>query len=139
MDLTDALAWAAERKHGVLITIRRDGRPQSSDVSYAFDAGTFLISVTEKRAKTANMRRDNRVVLHVTEPRSWSYASFDGTVQLTPPTAVAGDATSDRLVDYYKAAAGQAHPDWDEYRQAMADERRLVVSFTPTSVVGQVN
>jgi hypothetical protein len=33
MELDQALAWAAERTQGVLITIRRDGRPQSSDIS----------------------------------------------------------------------------------------------------------
>lgn len=139
MELDAALSWAAEQKNAVLITIRRDGRPQSSDVSYLVEDGEFKISVTADRAKTANMRRDPRVVLHITDPGSWSYVSFDGSVQLTAPAADASDATSDALVDYYEKVAGAPHPDWDEYRAAMVAEQRLIVSLRPSSVVGQIN
>jgi len=138
MDLDTALAWAADRTDAVLITIRRDGRPQSSDISYALDDGVFTISVTADRAKTANMRRDPRVVLHLTDRSLWSYLSFDGTVEVSPVTTEPGDATSDALVAYYERVAGKPHDDWDEYRAAMVAEQRLVVRFTPTSVVGQV-
>ncbi|MBT8492005.1 MAG: PPOX class F420-dependent oxidoreductase, partial [Deltaproteobacteria bacterium] len=132
MELDTALAWAGQRKNAVLITIRKDGRPQSSDISYTVDGDAFVISVTTSRAKTRNMKRDPRVVLHLTDPGSWSYLSFDGTVELMPPTTATDDATADALVEYYEAVAGQAHPDWAEYRQAMVDEGRLVVRFTPT-------
>lgn len=139
MDLDTALAWAATRSDAVLITLRRDGRPQSSDISYHLADGVFSISVTDDRAKTANMRRDPRVVLHLTDRPSWSYLSFDGTVQLTPPAAAPDDATSDALATYYEAVAGKPHPDWDEYRRAMVDEGRLLARLTPTAVVGQIN
>lgn len=139
MDLTEALAWAGGRKNAVLITIRRDGRAQSSDVGYALDGDKFVISVTDDRAKTANMRRDPRVVVHLSDPPSWSYVSFDGTVELSPVTAEPGDATSDALCAYYEQVTGGPHDDWDEYRAAMVVERRLVVRFTPASVVGQVH
>jgi PPOX class probable F420-dependent enzyme len=139
MDLSPALAWAADRKNAVLITIRSDGRPQSSDISYTSADGVFRISVTDDRAKTANMRRDPRVVLHITEPASWSYLSFDGTVELSPVTKAIDDPTANALVAYYEAVAGQAHPDWADYRQAMVEEGRLIVTFRPTSVVGQIH
>lgn len=138
MNMTEAVGWAAQRQHGALITIRRDGRPQSSDITYGLDDGTFVISITEDRAKTRNMRRDPRVVLHLSDPSSWTYLSFDGTVDLLPATTMPGDATSDALVAYYQTVAGD-HPDWDEYRQAMVAQNRLVARFTPTSVVGQIN
>ena len=139
MELSAAIGWAADRRHGVLITLRSDGRPQSSDIIYAVDGSNFEISVTDDRAKTANMRRDPRVVLHVSDPDSWSYVSFDGSVELSEPTTSPGDATSDLMVGYYEAVSGGPHPDWAEYRQAMVDERRLLVTFTPTSVVGQIH
>jgi PPOX class probable F420-dependent enzyme len=138
LTLEAAMDWAAQRSHGVLITIRRDGRPQSSDISYRVADGAFEISVTDGRAKTANLRRDPRAVLHVTEISAWSYASFDGTVTLTEPARSTDDATADALVDYYRAVAGRDHPDWDEYRRAMVDEGRLLVRFAPGSVAGQV-
>ncbi len=138
MELDTALAWAAERTDAVLITIRKDGRPQSSDISYALLDGVFSISVTANRAKTANMRRDPRVVLHLTDRSSWSYLAFDGRVELSPVTTDPQDATSDELVAYFEAVAGKPHDDWDEYRAAMIAEERLIVRFEPTSVVGQV-
>ena len=139
MDIEAATQWASDRKHGVLITIRADGRPQSSDVAYQVADGTIIISVTDSRAKTRNLRRDPRAVFHITEPSSWSYVSFDGMVELTPVAADPNDATVDLLVDYYREVAGQDHPDWADYRQAMVDEGRLIVRFTPTSAVGQIH
>lgn len=145
MDLETALAWAAERTDAILITIRADGRPQSSDITYHLDPGSvdtgsagFDISITDGRAKTANMRRDNRVVLHLTDRSSWSYLAFDGTVTLSDVATSPDDAVCDALVEYYEAVAGKPHPDWDEYRAAMVSEKRLMVRFTPTSVVGQI-
>ncbi len=138
MELAKALDWVAKRQLGVLITIRSDGRPQSSDVVYTFDDGVFSISVTDGRAKTANLRRDPRAVLHVSDEKEWAYVSLDGTVELTPVTTDTGDATSDALVAFYERAAGGPHPDWDEYRQAMITERRLMALFTPTSAVGHL-
>ncbi|NOX30694.1 MAG: PPOX class F420-dependent oxidoreductase [Actinobacteria bacterium] len=139
MDLSRAMTWARTRQHAALITIRRDGRPQSSDITYAIDGGDFLISVTESRAKTTNMRRDPRVVLHLSDPSAWSYLSFDGTVELSPVTTSSTDETSNQLVSYFETVTGSAHPDWDEYRQAMINEARLIARFKPSSVVGQLN
>ena len=48
------------------------------------------------------------------------------------------DTTANRLVEYYRALAGE-HDDWADYRQAMITEKRLIATFTPNSVVGQVN
>ena len=138
MDLSTATAWAANRTDGILITLRRDGRAQSSDITYLGRDGKFLISLTASRAKTKNMVRDNRVVLHITDRDSWSYLSFDGTVELTPPAAAPHDATNDLLVDYFRSVSGE-HSDWDEYRQAMVYEGRLIATFTPLSVVGQLH
>ena len=137
MDLDSAIAWAADRTHGVLVTIRRDGRPQSSDITYTVDEGTFVISVTDGRAKTKNLRRDARAVLHVTEPDTWSYVSFDGMVDLSPVASSPDDATADALVEYYEAVAGKPHPDWDEYRAAMVAEHRLLATFVPATATGQ--
>ena len=138
MDIAQATNWASERSLGVLITIRADGRPQSSDIVYDLDGGTFVISVTEGRAKTANLRRDPRAVLHVSDPASWSYVSFDGIVDLSPTASSPGDAACDALVRYYERVAGKPHPDWAEYRRAMVDERRLVVRFTPRAATGMI-
>lgn len=139
LDIDRALEWASNRKHAVLITLRRDGRAQSSDVVYVVDDGAIVVSLTATRAKTANMRRDPRVVVHITDPSAWSYVSFDGEADLGAVTTEPGDAASDDLVAVYRAIAGEDHPDWDEYRQAMVDEQRQVFRLRPTSAVGQIN
>ena len=138
MDIAQATEWAAERSLGALITIRADGRPQSSDIVYDHDEGAFVVSVSEGRAKTANLRRDPRAVLHVSDAGSWSYVSFDGTVELLPTAAAPDDATCDALVRYYERVTGEPHPDWEEYRRAMVEERRLVVRFTPAAATGML-
>ncbi len=138
MELKPALSWAASRRNAALITLRKDGRAQSSDIVLIQQDGSFLVSLTNGRAKTANIRRDNRVVLHFSEPSSYSYLSFDCLATLSAATEHPDDKTADALVDYYRTLAGE-HPNWDEYRQAMIEEGRLIATITPQSVVGQTN
>jgi len=46
MELSSALEFARGLRQGVLTTIRRDGRPQISNIIYTLDeAGTVRISV----------------------------------------------------------------------------------------------
>jgi PPOX class probable F420-dependent enzyme len=58
----------AESRLGVLATIKADGRPQLSPVMPFYDRATetLYVSMTEGRAKTANLRRDPRAALEVT-------------------------------------------------------------------------
>ena len=139
MDLEQALEFAARHRTAALITIRRDGRPQSSDISYDVKDGVIRISLTEDRAKTKNLRRDPRAVLHVSKPDQWSYVSIDGTVELTDVASEPGDATCLELADQYESVAGKPHPDWNEYYEAMVADRRMVAKLRPSSAVGQVN
>jgi PPOX class probable F420-dependent enzyme len=139
MDISKALSWAQGHSTAALITLRRDGRAQSSDIAYAVMGNTFNISLTDSRAKTVNMRRDNRVVLHISEPSAWSYVSIDATVELSPVCTTPNDATADELVAVYQAVTGGEHSDWGEFRRAMVDEGRIVARVTPVSVTGQIN
>ncbi|WP_035305034.1 PPOX class F420-dependent oxidoreductase [Actinokineospora inagensis] len=123
-----ANALLAGHRRGVLTTIKRDGRPQLSNVAYHYDADRDLvrISVTESRAKTRNLRRDPRASLHVTTEDLGAYTVVEGTVTLTPIAADPHDATVDELVEVYREIIGE-HPDWDEYRAAMVADRRLLI------------
>lgn len=135
MDLDSALSFAAGHRRGVLITLRRDGRPQSSNVLHVVDDGTLLVSVTDDRAKTRNVRRDPRVSLHVSSPDFWSYVVLEGDAELTPVTTSPHDATAEALVAYYRAAAGE-HEDWEDYRAAMVRDRRLLLRIAPQRAYG---
>jgi PPOX class probable F420-dependent enzyme len=138
MDLETALQFISDHKTATLITLRRDGRAQSSDISYDIKNGVIRISLTADRAKTRNMRRDPRVVLHLSRPDLWSYVSLDGTVELSEVAREPGDETCVELADQYERVAGAPHPDWDEYYEAMVSEQRLIARLTPEAAVGQV-
>jgi PPOX class probable F420-dependent enzyme len=138
MELDAALDFIRSRQHGVLTTLKRDGRPQLSNITYKLgDDGVVRISVTDGRAKTANARRDNRVSLYVTQEDFWAYVVVEADAELSPVSAAPDDATVDELVDYYRAAAGE-HPDWDEYRSVMVSEGRLVLRLRPTHAYGML-
>jgi len=139
MELDEALVWVAEKTHGILITIRRDGRAQSSDISFTLKDGKFCISATASRAKTRNLLKDDRAVLHVTSPKTWSYISFDGTVEVTSPAQTKNDEVNQELAEIYQRILGEEHPNWEEFQQAMINDGRLVLRFVPQSAVGMVN
>ena len=138
MDLTDAIEFARTRQDGVLVTIKRDGRPQLSNITYSVgDDGVFRVSVTASRAKTANARRDERVSLHVTRDDFYAYAVIEGRAEVTPVASDPHDATVEELIDYYRAAAGE-HPDWDDYRRVMVADGRLVLRIHPERAYGML-
>jgi uncharacterized protein len=131
------LAVIADNSLGVLATVKRDGRPQLSNVQYYFDARhvAVLVSITEPRAKTRNLRRDTRASLLVSSDDGWSYAVAEGTAQLTPPAVAVDDDTVEALITLYRNIAGE-HPDWDDYRHAMVTDRRVLLTLPITHVYG---
>ncbi len=138
LTLDDAFSFVGQHNKGVLVTLRGDGRPQLSNILYLPGPDhTARISVTDSRAKTANLRRDPRGSLHVTSPDFWSYVVLDGTVDLSPVAALPDDAVVEELVEMYRLAQGD-HPDWDEFRQAMVSQGRIVATLSATSAYGQV-
>jgi PPOX class probable F420-dependent enzyme len=133
----DPYALLADSRLGVLATIKRDGRPQLSPVTPFYDRGAGLIqvSMTDGRAKTANLRRDPRAALEVTSPDGWAWATAEGTATLTGPGTDPNGPEVEALVRYYRSAAGE-HPDWDEYRSAMVSDRRVLMTMTVDRVYG---
>jgi uncharacterized protein len=131
------LALISGNSLGVLATIKRDGRPQLSNVSYWFDARAVAlqVSVTEPRAKTRNLRRDARASILVSSDDGWSYAVAEGDAELTAPAADPRDETVEALIALYRNIAGE-HPDWDEYRDAMVTDRRVVLTLPIAHLYG---
>src|ERR1700739_4295577 len=134
------LAVIADNSLGVLATVKRDGRPQLSNLSYYLDARNVAVqvSVTEPRAKTRNLRRDPRASLLVSCDDGWAYAVAAGGAGLTPPAGPAvavDDDTVEALITLYRNIAGE-HPDWDDYRQAMVTDRRVLLTMPIAHVYG---
>jgi PPOX class probable F420-dependent enzyme len=137
IELDTAFGFVREHGRGVLVTLRRDGRPQLSNIIYLPGTDhTVRISVTAERAKTNNLRRDPRASLHVTREDFYAYVVLDGMVALSP-AAAPDDAVVEELVEMYRLAQGE-HPDWDEFRGAMVDDRRVVATLSATHAYGML-
>ena len=134
----DPRTLLADSRLGVLATIKSNGLPQLSPVTPFFDvdAGIIYVSMTDGRAKTANLRRDPRAALEVTSADGWAWATAEGSVTMTGPGADPQSPEVEALVDYYRRAAGE-HPDWDEYRAVMVSDRRVLMALTVERVYGE--
>ena len=133
------LALFAELRGGSLITLKRAGRPHASVVIHVWDPArrAVLISVTDDRAKTRNLRRDPRASYQVVAPDLTAWAVGEGFAELAPAAADPHDDTVEALVDLYRRLAGE-HPDWPEYRAAMVADRRVVLTLPFERVYGAV-
>ena len=130
-------ALVAEHKRGVLVTLKRDGRPQLSNIAYGLDGQVVRISVTADRAKTKNLERDPRASLHVTTPDFWRWAVAEGTAELSPLTTLPGDDVGRELLALHDAVQQKPHPDPDEFFAAMVQDRRQVVRLHVERFYGQ--
>ncbi|POH66249.1 MULTISPECIES: PPOX class F420-dependent oxidoreductase [Cryobacterium] len=128
VSLPDLLDFVRPRHRMLLATTRSDGRPQMSPVSGGVDdAGRLVISSYPSRAKTRNAERDPQTsVLVLSDEWDGAWVQVDGTAEILHMPA-AGDG----LVDYYRCIAGE-HPNWAEYRRAMALQDKSLIRITPT-------
>ncbi|HEY0000735.1 MAG TPA: PPOX class F420-dependent oxidoreductase [Actinoplanes sp.] len=123
---------------GTVATIKRDGRPQLSDINYTAAHRVIRFSTRASLAKVHNLRRDPRVSIKVTAPGGSGYAVAEGTAQLSPTSAAPDDATVEELIEVYRLIAGKEHPDWEDYRRAMVADGRLVVRIQVDRIYGWV-
>lgn len=123
VDQQALLEFLRARHRCLLATTRSDGRPQMSPVTYGVDTqGQLVVSTYPERAKARNVRRDPQVSLCVLSD-DWDgpYVQVDGQAEvLDMPEALDG------LVEYFRCISGE-HPDWDEYREAMARQNKSLI------------
>ena len=120
------LDFVRANPRAVLATYRRDGQAQLSPVSATVDAeGRVVISTREGAMKTHNLRRTPRAALCVFGQQFFGeWHSLEGSVEIVSlPDAM------EPLVDYYRRISGE-HPDWNDYREAMVRDRRVLVRIT---------
>jgi PPOX class probable F420-dependent enzyme len=127
MDLDRAREFIRENHRGVLATRGPGDRLQQSPVIATVDGGgRVVISTRETAYKTRNLRRDPWAQLCMFTDRffgPWIYLEGRAEV-ISLPEAM------DLLIDYYERFPGE-NPDWDEYRERMERERRVLVRIEP--------
>jgi PPOX class probable F420-dependent enzyme len=123
MDLDAAREFLREHHRGVLANRRDDGGIQQSPVLVNVDGeGRAIISSRETAFKTRNLRRDPWAQVCVFTNRffgRWIFAEGRAEV-LSLPEAM------DPLIDYYQRFPDE-NPDWDDYRERMRRERRVLL------------
>lgn len=138
MDLTQALTFVRDHTRGVLVTQKRDGRPQLSNIMYAVDDDDVVrISITADRAKAKNLARAPIASLHVTREDFYAYVVLEADVTLSAVTVTPDDDAAEELVALYRSMVGE-HDDWDDYRVAMVRDQRLVARLRPTHAYGML-
>jgi PPOX class probable F420-dependent enzyme len=125
-----ARKFVASNHRAVLITRRAAGGLQTSPVLVGIDSdGKAVISSRETAYKVRNLRRRPTATLCVFNDNFFGpWIQIDGTAEIVPlPHAMDG------LIDYYRRISGE-HPDWDDYRRAMVDQRRVLIQLTIDNV-----
>jgi len=121
--LTDAErdSFLADRRYGILTTLRHDGTPVSVPVWYEWDGQTLRIFVYETSGKLKRLANDPRatvlVVNHPDEKEKW--VAFDGRIAVHTE---GGLEMAERVFDRY-------YPDGDERRSALQLWRRMKDSW----------
>lgn len=124
MEITDVQKFLKANHRGVLVAQKQDGWPQITLVSPGIDAqGRVIITSRGTTYKVKNIRRNPRVSLLVMGEQfhGSKYVQIQGTAQIIPlPQAM------DLLIDWHRQLKGE-HPNWDEYRETMREEQRVIV------------
>ena len=114
--------FLAQNHNGVITTYRRSGAAQMSIVTCGLYGDGVAFTVSGVPAKLANL---------VSQPDWWGYVVLQGTARLYSPGNTDPGELRQVLRDVYQAAAGQPHPDWDDYDRAVAADSRSAIIVIP--------
>ena len=135
--LTLDLLWNLfeTRREGVLATIRRNGRPQLSNIGYVYDPETRIARfiAAEFRAKTRNLIRDPRASLHVTSETFRTWVVAEGTVSISTPAVGPGESVYEEILDFYRALGSPTTP---EHLEAYPIVDRAIIRLDVERIYG---
>lgn len=125
MNLEQAREFVARNQKAVLATLKRDGRPQLSNISYTLDYdGRIKISTSGRRAKAHNLRRDPRASLAIQSDNWHEYVVVEGTATIIE------DNVLPELHRIYERIRKAPHPNWQEFDEAMIRDQRVIIAIT---------
>jgi PPOX class probable F420-dependent enzyme len=120
----DVERFLAAHTQAIIATIRKDGSPHLTNVLSHYSDGKMFVSITETRAKYKHLVREPRASLHVGGDNFWQYVVVEGGARLVHmPEALVP------LRQLYESLSGKPHPDWDEYDEAMRQDRRVLLEL----------
>lgn len=128
--------FTTENHQGVLTCFRKNGMPQMSIVTCGAYRDGVAFTTTTDRAKLILLKRDSRCALMVSKQDWWGYVVLEGRATVLSPDNTGVEELREALRGVYRAATNQDHPNWEEYDQAMVDDRRAAVIVVPDYVYG---
>ena len=135
--LTDGVREFLSNNHqAVVTTFRSNGAVQMSIVTVGAYRDGVAFTTTEDRAKLNNLKRNPRCSILVSKDNWWGYVVLEGNAQVLSADNTDAEELRQALRDVYRSASGTEHPNWDEYDQAMVDDRRAAVVVVPDHVYG---
>ena len=131
-----AREFLSQTSRGVLTTFRRDGAAQMSVVSCGPYRDGVAFTTTADRAKLINLHRNPKCSLLVSQEDWWGYLVLEGHAEILSPRNTGAAELSAILRDVYRTVSRVEHPDWEEYDQAMRNDRRSAVVVIPERAYG---
>ncbi|MEV4580391.1 PPOX class F420-dependent oxidoreductase [Nonomuraea jabiensis] len=134
MKVEQAQNFLRNHHHAVLSTSRKDGGSQLSPVIVALDgAGRVVLSTTEARAKTRNLRRDPRGSICVFTDRFFGpWIQVEGHAEvLSPDVGLDAEALKN-----LHGALSDEYPDWEVFLSNIHAEGRVAIRFMIERVSG---
>ena len=136
MTYDQILQFLQANHNGVLTTFRRSGAAQLSIVTCGPLQGGVAFTTTADRAKLVNLMRNPRCSILVSTADWRSYVVLEGEADIKYSDRTDPDELRLTLRDVYRTAAGREHPDWDEYDQAMVEQKRAAIIAKPDHIYG---
>jgi PPOX class probable F420-dependent enzyme len=125
-------AFVTASQSAIITTLRRDGSPTTSLVSFCRDGDDLLFSTTAKRLKAKTLKHDPRLSFCVISQVSSSYVSIEGTGTVETENIVA------KHIALNKAMRGGEFTPPEGYEQRLKDEGRVIIRVRAARVSGVV-
>ncbi len=128
--------FLAQTHRGVVTTFRRSGAVQMSIVTCGPYRNGVAFTVTSTRSKFWNLKRDPRCSILVSNENWWGFVVLEGHAEIISADNTEPEVFRLALRDVFRTASGEEHPNWDEYDQAMRDDKRSVILVVPDHIYG---
>ncbi|MEM7339503.1 MAG: TIGR03618 family F420-dependent PPOX class oxidoreductase [Actinomycetota bacterium] len=124
MEIAAGLDYVRDNSRAVMLTTRANGAPAMAPVTVAVVDDQITMSTRQTAYKVSHLRRDPHTSLCVFPDKwlgRWVQLNCRATVTDLPDAMPTLEA-------YYRTLRGE-HPDWDDYRRAMTEDQRCIVTF----------
>ena len=122
-------AILSQKRNAIVATIKNDGSPQVTPVSFTWDGEVLRFSTTKGRAKYFNLRRDARVTVLIDSPQGYAVLYGQAEMDDNPQSIL------ERIRAIRRKNQGDEKADaltWEE----LALEQRVLITVRPERIIG---